>query len=68
MPVLKSHSIYQVTAAMKNYMGVVSDYLTGHAAHNSVGRGFMGSQMAGSRVPDLNVMNAIWINARPASR
>jgi uncharacterized protein (DUF362 family) len=65
VPVLKSHSIYGVTAAVKHYMGVVSDELTSHNAHRSVGSGGMGTQLAETRVPDLNVIDAIWINAQP---
>lgn len=68
VPVLKSHFIYGVTSCIKHYMGVVSDKLTanlGGRAHVSVGKGGMGSQMVGSRFPALNIMDAIWINARP---
>jgi len=65
VPVLKTHSIYGVTASVKHYMGVVSDKLTNHNAHNSVGRGGMGTQMAETRVPTLNIIDAIWINSIP---
>ena len=64
VPILKPHSIYGVTAAVKHYMGVVSDKLTGHSAHNSVGLGGMGTQMAETRMPVLNVLDAIWISPR----
>lgn len=67
VPVLKSHAIYGVTGAVKHYMGVVSDKLTRHNAHRSVGTGGMGSQMAMTRVPDLNILDAIWVNARPGN-
>ncbi len=62
LPVLKHHSIYGVTAAVKNAMGTASDKLTGHNAHNTIGRGSMGTQMAETRIPDLNILDAIWIN------
>ena len=65
VPVLKSHSIYGVTASVKHYMGVVSDKLAQHTAHRSVGTGGMGTQMAETRFPVLNVLDAIWINAAP---
>ncbi len=65
VPVLKSHSIYGVTASVKHYMGVVSDRLSRHSAHGSVGTGGMGTQMAQTRFPVLNVLDAIWINAAP---
>ncbi len=65
VPVLKSHSIYGVTASVKHYMGVVSDRLSGHTAHRSVGTGGMGTQMAQTRFPVLNVLDAVWINAAP---
>jgi hypothetical protein len=65
IPVLKSHSIYGVTASVKHYMGVVSDRLSRHTAHRSVGTGGMGTQMAETRFPVLNVLDAIWINAAP---
>ena len=61
MPVLKSHRGFQVTGAVKNYMGTPSDRLTGRRAHNSVGLGGMGTQMAGTRMPVLNIMDMIWI-------
>ncbi|MCL2851957.1 MAG: DUF362 domain-containing protein [Defluviitaleaceae bacterium] len=61
MPVLKSHFLFQVTGAVKGYMGTVSDRLTGHRPHNSVGLGGMGTQMAHTRMPVLNIMDMIWI-------
>jgi uncharacterized protein (DUF362 family) len=65
LPVLKSHSIYGVTASVKHYMGVASDRLSGHSAHRSVGTGGMGTMLAQTRFPVLNVLDAIWINAVP---
>ncbi|MEM4871375.1 MAG: DUF362 domain-containing protein [Thermofilaceae archaeon] len=65
VPVLKTHSIYGVTACVKHYMGVVSDRLTNHNPHNSVGRGGMGTVMVETRMPVLNIIDAIWINPHP---
>jgi len=71
VPVLKTHSVYGVTACMKHYMGVPSDRLTGGASgsfgnsHLSVGKGGMGTLMAETRIPTLNILDAIWVNARP---
>jgi hypothetical protein len=62
MPVLKTHQTYIVTASIKCYMGTTSDKLTKHNAHNSVGQGGMGTQMARTRIPVLNILDAIWIN------
>ncbi|MCL2792508.1 MAG: DUF362 domain-containing protein [Spirochaetaceae bacterium] len=63
MPVLKSHRLFQVTAAVKNYMGVPSDILTRNRgrAHNSVGTGGMGTLMVYTRMPVLNITDMIWI-------
>jgi len=61
MPVLKTHGLFQVTAAVKNYMGTPSDRLTNRRAHNSVGTGGMGTQMAFTRMPVLNLIDMIWI-------
>ncbi|MCL1992982.1 MAG: DUF362 domain-containing protein [Spirochaetes bacterium] len=65
MPVLKSHMLFQVTAAVKNYMGVPSDRLTDMGAanrpHHSVGRGGMGTLMVETRMPILNILDMIWI-------
>jgi len=69
VPVLKSHFIYGVTACVKHYMGVVSDKLTtqlGAGAHTTVGTGGMGTEMVETRFPILNVLDAIWVNAKPA--
>jgi len=61
MPVLKSHGGFQVTAAVKNYMGTPSDRLTNRRAHNSVGTGGMGTQMAHTRMPVINILDMIYI-------
>jgi hypothetical protein len=61
MPVLKAHGGFQVTAAVKNYMGTPSDRLTSRRAHNSVGTGGMGTQMAYTRMPVLNILDMIYI-------
>jgi len=61
MPVLKHHGLFQVTGAVKNYMGTPSDFLTSRRAHVSTGTGGMGTQMAYTRMPALNIMDMIWI-------
>ena len=69
LPVLKSHFIYGVTACVKSYMGVVSDKLTtklGASSHRKVGLGAMGTEMVETRFPTLNILDAIWVNAKPA--
>jgi uncharacterized protein (DUF362 family) len=68
VPVLKTHMIFGVTASIKNYMGVPSDKLTaglGYRAHHTVDDGGMGTLMAHTRVPTLNIIDAIHINAIP---
>lgn len=62
MPVLKSHSGYGVTACIKHYMGVPSDKLTSGNPHRSIGQGGMGTLMAETTIPTLNILDAIWIN------
>ncbi len=62
MPVLKTHMQYGVTGAVKAYMGVPSDKLTRNS-HTTVGIGSMGTLMAETRMPSLNIMDAIYINA-----
>ncbi len=64
MPVLKTHSIYGVTGAVKNHMGVVTREL-GTDSHNGVARGGMGTILADVRCPDLTILDAIWVLARP---
>jgi uncharacterized protein (DUF362 family) len=65
VPVLKAHFIFGVTGCVKHYMGVVSDKLQSGGAHRSVRIGGMGTEIAGTRAPDLNVLDAIWVNATP---
>jgi hypothetical protein len=60
-PVLKSHGGYQVTGAMKSYMGVPSNSLTNMSPHQSVGRGGMGTLMAQTRFPVLTILDMIYI-------
>lgn len=73
LSMLKSHSVYGVTASVKNYMGVPSDLLTGQITgeyqhtHRTIGRGGMGTLMVNTRYPVLNIIDAIWINPVPLS-
>ncbi len=64
VPILKTHSIYGVTGAVKNHMGVVTQSL-GTDSHNCVYRGGLGSVMAEVRRPDLTILDCIWVLARP---
>ena len=68
MPVLKSHSSYGVTAALKHYMGVQSQG-EGQAGlangHSSIATGGMGTLLAQTSIPTLNIIDAIWVNANP---
>lgn len=64
VPVLKTHSIYAVTGAVKNHMGVITQSL-GTDSHNGVGRGGLGSVLAEVRAPDLTILDCIWVLARP---
>lgn len=64
MPVLKTHSIYGITASVKNHMGVVSTALASES-HGAVARGGLGSMLADVRCPDLTIMDATWVMARP---
>ena len=66
VPVLKTHSIYGVTAAVKNHMGVITQSLSTDS-HNGVGRGGLGSVLADVRMPDLTILDCIWVLARPGS-
>ncbi|MGB2985710.1 MAG: DUF362 domain-containing protein [Phycisphaerae bacterium] len=66
IPVFKTHSIYAVTASVKNHMGVVTKELRTDS-HNAVRRGGMGSVLAEVRMPDLTILDCIWILARPGS-
>jgi len=52
-----------ISAAIKNYMGVVSTALSN--SHNKVGTGGMGSLMAEIGVPTLTILDCLWINANP---
>jgi hypothetical protein len=70
LPVFKSHGGKKVTGAVKHYMGVVSDKLTRDAGqqfgvHNTIERGGMGAELAETRMPTLNLVDAIWVNAVP---
>jgi hypothetical protein len=70
LPVLKAHFIYGVTGCVKSYMGVVSDKLTtklGASSHQKVALGCMGTEMAETRFPVLNILDATWVNAKPGT-
>ena len=63
IPVLKSHVGFGVTASIKHYMGVLSNSLTD--GHGTIAYGAMGTEMAETRFPTLNILDAIWVNANP---
>lgn len=65
IPVLKSHGMLGVTGSIKHYMGVLSNWLPISAGHNTIENGTMGTEMAQTRFPTLNILDAIWVNANP---
>ncbi|MBN1683539.1 DUF362 domain-containing protein [Candidatus Bathyarchaeota archaeon] len=70
IPVLKCHFIFGVTGAIKHYMGIPSDKLTaklGYRTHMTVGKGGMGTLMANTRFPTLNILDAIHVNGKPGT-
>ncbi|MHA1864433.1 MAG: DUF362 domain-containing protein [Candidatus Thorarchaeota archaeon] len=71
MPVLKSHFRYGVTGSIKNYMGVPQGYVVPSVdpgiphEHFSIALGGMGTLMIETRMPILNILDMIWVNAHP---
>jgi hypothetical protein len=66
LPVLKPHGIYAVTSCVKNFMGVVTTELNTNS-HNGVRGGQMGAVMAEIGLPDLNILDCIWIKGHPGA-
>jgi hypothetical protein len=67
IPVLKSHhATYGATVCVKHYMGVVTRELS-TSSHSAIAYGIMGALMGEIQVADLNILDAIWINANPYS-
>ncbi len=66
IPVFKTHRTYAITASVKNHMGVVTTSLYTES-HRAVRRGGMGSVLAEVRMPDLTILDCIWILAMPGS-
>lgn len=65
VPVLKSHSAaYGATVAVKNYMGVVTNS-QGTQSHDAVATGILGALLGEIHLADLNIVDAIFINANP---
>ncbi|MFQ5413054.1 MAG: DUF362 domain-containing protein [Phycisphaerae bacterium] len=65
MPVLKSHhATYGATSCVKHYMGVVSGNL-GTNSHTAIRWGILGALLGDIQLADLNLLDAIWINANP---
>ncbi len=70
LPILKSHSNYGVTGATKHYMGVESEGSANPGGlangHWRIATGGMGTLLAETRYPVLNILEALWVNANPA--
>lgn len=66
VPVMKCHSIYGVTASVKHHVGTMTTALS-TSTHQGVGRGGCGSFLADVRMPDLNILDCIYVLARPGS-
>ena len=63
-PVLKSHYYFGVTGCIKMYQGV--RYIANQAVtHDQLKLGALGTEMAETRFPTLNLLDAIWVNANP---
>jgi hypothetical protein len=65
VPVLKSHhATYGATALIKHYMGVVTGELS-TSSHSAIRYGVLGALIGEIGLADLNILDAIWINANP---
>ena len=65
VPVLKSHhAVYGATASVKHYMGVVTRELSTNS-HAGIRYGILGAVLGEIQLADLNILDAIWINADP---
>jgi len=65
--VLKSHhATYGATVSVKHFMGVVTRELSTNS-HSSIARGILGAVMGEVQIPDLNIIDCVWINANPNS-
>ncbi|MHA1961351.1 MAG: DUF362 domain-containing protein [Candidatus Thorarchaeota archaeon] len=71
MPVFKTHDLLAVTGCVKNYMGVPQGYVVESVnpgflhEHFSVANGGMGTMIAETRAPILNILDMVWVNAHP---
>jgi hypothetical protein len=65
MPVLKSHSIMGVTAAVKHYIGFLSYADSGSTSmhRRAMTQGLLGVEFGKARFPDLNIIDATWVSA-----
>jgi hypothetical protein len=67
LPVLKSHhATFGATACVKNWMGVITTGLS-TSSHSAMRYGLLGETMVEVRPADLNILDAIWINANPTT-
>lgn len=65
VPVLKSHHAnYGATASVKHYMGVVTRELATNS-HTAIAFGILGKVIGEVGLADLNIVDAIWVNANP---
>jgi len=68
---MKSHLRYGVTGCIKHYMGVPKGQVEPSVhpewphEHLSIALGGMGTLMAETRFPVLNILDTIWVNANP---
>jgi uncharacterized protein (DUF362 family) len=63
VPVLKSHETYGVSGCIKDYMGVITNWLTD--GHSNIGSGAMATIMVDCKFPTLNILDGIYVNANP---
>ncbi|MEZ4648196.1 MAG: FlgD immunoglobulin-like domain containing protein [Candidatus Eisenbacteria bacterium] len=65
LPVLKSHhAVYGATVSVKHYMGLVTRELSTNS-HSAIRYGILGRVLGEIGLADLNILDAIWINADP---
>jgi hypothetical protein len=71
IPVFKTHDLLAVTGSVKNYMGVPQGFVVESVhpdflhEHFSVALGGMGTMIAETRAPTLNILDMVWVNAHP---